>query len=63
MALILHPCFLTCFSFYKFGQDIKATDGYPSSVDDAGHAQVVEVQKKESIIEKSLVKIKETSTV
>ncbi|KAB2087037.1 hypothetical protein ES319_A04G076000v1 [Gossypium barbadense] len=45
-----------------YEEDIKVTDGYPGSINDAGHAQVVEVQKKESIIEKSLVKIKETST-
>ncbi|XP_022767017.1 uncharacterized protein LOC111311683 isoform X2 [Durio zibethinus] len=35
---------------------------YEEDINDAGHAQLVEVQKKESIIEKSLDKIKETST-
>ncbi|XVE96359.1 hypothetical protein REPUB_Repub02eG0214400 [Reevesia pubescens] len=46
-----------------YEEDIKVTDDRPSSIIDAGHAQLVEVQKKESIIEKSLDKIKETSTV
>ncbi|XWS66620.1 hypothetical protein CRYUN_Cryun05aG0215700 [Craigia yunnanensis] len=45
-----------------YEEDIKVTDDRPSSIKDAGHAQLVEVQKKESIIEKSLDKIKETST-
>ncbi|XVE96358.1 hypothetical protein REPUB_Repub02eG0214400 [Reevesia pubescens] len=45
-----------------YEEDIKVTDDRPSSIIDAGHAQLVEVQKKESIIEKSLDKIKETST-
>ncbi|XVF07601.1 hypothetical protein REPUB_Repub06bG0153400 [Reevesia pubescens] len=45
-----------------YEEDIKVTDDLPSSVNDSGHAQLVEVQKKESIIEKSLDKIKETST-
>ena len=62
-GLIPHACFLICFSFFTFVQDIKVTDDHTSSINDAGHDQLVEVQKKESIIEKSLDKIKETSTV
>ena len=54
---------LICFTFFKFVQDVKITDDRPSSIKDAGHAQLVEVLKKESIIQKSLDKIKETSTV
>ncbi|XWS59444.1 hypothetical protein CRYUN_Cryun08bG0122300 [Craigia yunnanensis] len=45
-----------------YEEDIKVTDDLTSSVNDAGHDQLVEVQKKKSIIEKSLDKIKETST-
>ncbi|XVE75918.1 hypothetical protein DITRI_Ditri12bG0130200 [Diplodiscus trichospermus] len=45
-----------------YGEDIKVTDNRPSSINAAEHARLVEVQKKESIIEKSLDKIKETST-
>ena len=54
---------LICFTFFKYVQDIKVTDDRPSSINDAEHTQLVEVQKQESIIEKSLDKIKETSTV
>ncbi|XVF55788.1 hypothetical protein PTKIN_Ptkin06aG0065100 [Pterospermum kingtungense] len=45
-----------------YQEDIGVTDDYTSSINDAGHDQLVQVQKKESIIEKSLDKIKETST-
>ncbi|XVE61438.1 hypothetical protein DITRI_Ditri06bG0040100 [Diplodiscus trichospermus] len=45
-----------------YEEDIKVTDDHTSSIHDAEHDQLVEVQKKESIIEKSLGKIKETST-
>ncbi|KAG4204755.1 hypothetical protein ERO13_A04G059752v2 [Gossypium hirsutum] len=43
----------TCYTSAQtaYEEDIKVTDGYPGSINDAGHAQVVEVQKKESIIE------------
>ncbi|KAK8651261.1 hypothetical protein V6N13_140870 [Hibiscus sabdariffa] len=45
-----------------YEEDVKVTVDHPSSIDDVGRAQLVEVEKKESIIEKSLEKIKETST-
>lgn len=62
-GLILHSCFLICFSFLNFIQGIKVRDDNHITTDDAGRAQLVEVQKKESVIEKSLDKIKETSMV
>ncbi|XP_021289058.1 uncharacterized protein LOC110420174 isoform X1 [Herrania umbratica] len=43
-------------------EDIKVREGNHITTDDAGCAQLVEVQKKESVIEKSLNKIKETTT-
>ncbi|XP_039031097.1 uncharacterized protein LOC120165705 isoform X3 [Hibiscus syriacus] len=46
-----------------YEEDVKVTVDRPSSIDDIGRAPLVEVEKKESIIEKSLEKIKETSTV
>ncbi|XP_039031096.1 uncharacterized protein LOC120165705 isoform X2 [Hibiscus syriacus] len=45
-----------------YEEDVKVTVDRPSSIDDIGRAPLVEVEKKESIIEKSLEKIKETST-
>jgi len=39
-------------------QDIKVTDG-----DEAASSQLIQVEMSENIIEKSLVKLKETSTV
>ncbi|GMI84784.1 hypothetical protein like AT3G11560 [Hibiscus trionum] len=45
-----------------YEEDVKVTVDHPSSIDDVGRAQLVVVEKKESIIEKSLEKIKETST-
>ncbi|OMO68429.1 LETM1-like protein [Corchorus olitorius] len=46
----------------EYEEDIKVVDEPPSFMNNAGQAQLAEVQKKESIIEKSLDKIKETST-
>ncbi|XP_039028288.1 uncharacterized protein LOC120162181 [Hibiscus syriacus] len=45
-----------------YEEDVKVTVDCPSSINDVGRAQLVEAEKKESIIEKSLEKIKETST-
>lgn len=44
-------------------QDSKETDDTANYHDDAGSAQLVQVQKKENVIAKSLDKLKETSTV
>lgn len=44
-------------------QEFKVTDAGDSYQDDTRGAQLVQVQKKESIIEKSFVKLKEASTV
>ncbi|GMJ12038.1 hypothetical protein like AT3G11560 [Hibiscus trionum] len=45
-----------------YEEGVKVTVDRPGSIDDVGPAQLVEVEKKESIIAKSLEKIKETST-
>uniref|UniRef100_A0A2C9VET3 LETM1-like protein n=2 Tax=Manihot esculenta TaxID=3983 RepID=A0A2C9VET3_MANES len=44
-------------------EDSKETDDTANYHDDAGSAQLVQVQKKENVIAKSLDKLKETSTV
>lgn len=44
-------------------QDIKPADDSSTYEDDVGAAQLVQVQKKENIIEKSFDKLKEASTV
>ena len=48
--------------FYFF-QEFNVTDDDDNNQCDVRGSQLVQVQKKESIIEKSLVKLKETSTV
>lgn len=44
-------------------QDVKLADDSSRYSNDPGAAKLVKVQKKENIIERSLDKLKETSTV
>jgi hypothetical protein len=48
---------------FFFSQEFKVTDDGDNYQDDATGSQLVQVQKKDSIIEKSFVKLKEASTV
>lgn len=59
--MIPFPAFLVSFLFQLL-QDISVTADHPDSNNDIG-AQLVQNQKKENIIDKSLVKLKETTTV
>jgi len=44
-------------------QDSLATDDGPRYSDEAGVVQITRVEKKENILEKSIVRLKETGTV
>ena len=62
--MLLHGLLLLIFIYYAFVcQDVKFTDDSAKYCDDAGATQLVQVQKKENVIEKSYVKLKEASTV
>lgn len=60
-----HWCYLRLLvpNFFFFFWEFKVTDDGDNNQDDARGSQLVQVQKKDSIIEKSFVKLKEASTV
>jgi hypothetical protein len=58
---ISFTCLISYYDF--FFQEFKVTDDGDNYQGDARGSQLVQVQKKDGIIEKSFVKLKEASTV
>ena len=64
VVLIKFVLWLVLLNFVEFlVQDTVVTDDNASYGDDAGGVQMVQVQKKGTILEKSLGKLKETTMV